>query len=228
MEGRRYFLLLCFPLGVPLVFLLSALFFFTFMGSFLFSDLSLSLYCVCSVFVCFFLSPVFVPFLPLVSWFSLCLLRPLFSFFMLPPCLCLRPPVLPSCSRFSPLGSALFFSLGSALPPPPRLWICALKTKAKLGYAGFFCGFSSPVSVSFASLSLLPVHFLSLFLWPSVASIKPENGFSSRVRASWSWGTNASVSLRRNRGRKFALLCLVRFPVLFLFSSPFFFFFFSP
>jgi hypothetical protein len=34
--------------------------------------------------------------------------------------------------------------------------------------------------------------------------------------------------LRRNRCRKFALLCLVRFPVLFLFSFPFFFFFFLP
>jgi len=67
---------------------------------------------------------------------------------------------------------------------------------------------------------------LSLFLWPSLASIKPENGLSSRVRASRSWGTNASVSLRRNRGRKFALLCLVRSlsfsvcPGLFFFSSP--------
>jgi len=192
-------------------------------------SLSLSLLCLLCFCLFFFVSPVFVPFLPLVSWFSLCLLRPLFSFFMLPPCLRLRPPVLPSCSRFSPLGSALFFPPRFCpFPPPPRLWICALKTKAKLGYAGFFSAFSSPVSVSFASLSLLPVHFLSLFLWPSVASIKPENGFSSRVRASWSWGTNASVSLRRNRGRKFALLCLVRFPVLFLFSSPFFFFFFSP
>jgi len=30
------------------------------------------------------------------------------------------------------------------------LWICALKTKAKLGYVGFFSGFSSLVSVSFA------------------------------------------------------------------------------
>jgi len=44
--GWCYFLLLCFPLGVPLVFLLPALFFFTFMGSFVSSDLSPSLYCV--------------------------------------------------------------------------------------------------------------------------------------------------------------------------------------
>jgi len=78
------------------------------------------------------------------------------------------------------------------------------------------------------SLFLFLSVFFSLFLWPSPASIKPENGLSSRVRASRSWGTNASASLRRNRGRKFALLCLVRFPVLFLFSSPFFFLLFSP
>jgi len=85
--------------------------------------------------------------------------------------------------------------------------------------------FSSSCSVC---SSRPPPVLLSLFLWPSLASIKPENGLSSRVRASRSSGTNASVSLRRNRCRKFALLCLVRFPVLFLFSSPFFFFFFLP
>jgi hypothetical protein len=50
--------------------------------------------------------------------------------------------------------------------------------------------------------------------------------------SSRSWGTNASVSLRRNRGRKFALLCLVRslsFSVcpglFFIFVSPRFSFF---
>jgi len=37
-------------------------------------------------------------------------------------------------------------------------------------------------------------------LWPSLAFIKPEDGLCSCVRASRSWGTNASVSLRRNRG----------------------------
>ena len=46
LAGWCYFLLLYFPLGVPLVFLLPALFFFTFMGSFVSSDLSPSLYCV--------------------------------------------------------------------------------------------------------------------------------------------------------------------------------------
>jgi hypothetical protein len=33
--------------------------------------------------------------------------------------------------------------------------------------------------------------------------------FSSRVRASPSCGTNASVSLSRNRGKKFAPLCII-------------------
>ena len=61
---------------------------------------------------------------------------------------------------------------------------------------------------------------LSLFLWPSLASIKPENGLSS-------WGTNAPVSLRRNRGRKFALLCLVR-SLSFSVCPGFFFIFVSP
>jgi len=51
-------------------------------------------------------------------------------------------------------------------------------------------------------------------LWPSLAFIKPENGLSSRVRASRSWGTNASVSLRRNRGKKFAPLCVCFFRML--------------
>jgi len=46
LAGWCYFLLLCFPLGVPLVFLLPALFFFIVMGSFISSDLSPSLYCV--------------------------------------------------------------------------------------------------------------------------------------------------------------------------------------
>jgi len=80
----------------------------------------------------------------------------------------LSPSVLPS--------SFLFF----------RLWICALKTKAKLGYVGFFSGFSSPVSVSFASLCFLLSCSSPQFF--SLDFIKPEKVLCpdlQKWRASW-------------------------------------------
>jgi len=95
----------------------------------------------------------------------------------------------------------------------PRLCVVPLLFSPSLFLCFFFF-----LCYSFCLRSCFP-----LFLWPSLAFIKPENGLSSRVHASRLWGTNASVSLRRNRGRKFALSCLVRFPVLLLFSSLFFF-----
>jgi len=84
-------------------------------------------------------------------------------------------------------------------------------------------GWPMPLTVFVSPVFSLSAPLVPFFSSPPLASIKPENGLSSSVRASRSWGTNAPVSLRRNRGRKFALLCLVRFPVLFLFSSLFFF-----
>ena len=96
MAGWCYFLLLCFRLGVPLVFLLSALFFFTFMGSFVFSDLSLSLSTVfalsssvLSVFLCVRLFKRWCN--PRQGW-----------------CLCVGWPTLLSVSVFS--SSPVFFS----------------------------------------------------------------------------------------------------------------------
>jgi hypothetical protein len=44
---------------------------------------------------------------------------------------------------------------------------------------------------------VLSVFFFS---WPSLAYIKPGNGFCSCIRASRSWGTFISVFLRRNGG----------------------------
>jgi len=125
-------------------------------------SLSLSLLCLLCFCLFFFVSPVFVPFLPLVSWFSLCLLRPLFSFFMLPPCLRLRPPVLPSCSRFSPLGSALFFPPRFCpFPPPPSSVNLCSEDEGEAGVRWFFLCLFFPC-FCFVCFSLSPAGSLPL------------------------------------------------------------------
>jgi hypothetical protein len=81
----------------------------------------------------------------------------------------------------------------------------ALRSLSLSLYISVFLSLSSLLSPGFSSGSLCSLYVLgSVFplLWP-------ENGLSSRVRASRSWGTNASVSVRRNRGRKLAPLCTV-------------------
>jgi hypothetical protein len=52
----------------------------------------------------------------------------------------------------------------------------------------------------FFLFSLFVIHSSLFFSWPSLDFIKTENGFCSCIRASRSWGTFISVSLRRNRG----------------------------
>jgi len=112
----------------------------------------------------------------------LCFLSPEFSpFWSLSRC---KPP----CSS-SPLGflwiyfdwslSPLFrssFSQVRLLSFFFRLWICALKTKAKLGSVGFFSGFPSPVSVSFASLCFLLSCSSPRFFSPP-PPLRPSSGF---------------------------------------------------
>jgi hypothetical protein len=74
---------------------------------------------------------------------------------------------------------------------------------------------SIPLFFFFVSVLCLFFSFFPavcrLSLWPSLTFIKPEDGLCSCVCASRSWGTNASVSLRRNRGNNllfwFVLLC---------------------
>jgi len=108
-------------LGVPLVFLLSALFFFTFMGSFLFSDLSLSLSLSLLCLLCFFLfvfvaSPQFFLLsrswlFPSVFWVSVFLLLGVFRSSPFPVFL----PLF--MFRFLPLSVPGFFFFSVQFPP---------------------------------------------------------------------------------------------------------------
>jgi hypothetical protein len=92
----------------------------------------------------------------------------------------------------------------------------ALRSLSLSLYISVFLSLSSLLSPGFSSGSLCSLYVLgSVFplLWP-------ENGLSSRVRASRSWGTNASVSVRRTGAEnllpsvQFLFLRLVVFPVL--------------
>jgi len=86
-----------------------------------------------------------------------------------------------------------FFSVCSPARPCPSVFVLLVHRFCPLFFFFFLC-FSSVFLPS---------------LWPSLAYKARGWLFSSRVRASRSWGTNASVSLRRNRGRKLAPLCIV-------------------
>ena len=79
-------------------------------------SLSLSLYCVCSVF--FFCVTCVCSFPPLVSWFSLCFFyRPLFYVCFLLPDLCFS---------FSLCSSPLFLEISSVCVFPQRFLFCPL------------------------------------------------------------------------------------------------------
>jgi hypothetical protein len=113
----------------------------------------------------------------------------------------------------------------------PLLFFCLCFRSSRSRYPWFVPFSSSSLCFVLWSLSIyslsIPLFFffvsvLCLFfsffpavcrlsLWPSLTFIKPEDGLCSCVCASRSWGTNASVSLRRNRGNNllfwFVLLC---------------------
>jgi hypothetical protein len=93
--------------------------------------------------------------------------------------------------------SVVFFFFVSVCSPASRL--------PRSSAAVCVCSSRPPVLSSLFHVS--PQFFF--LLCGLLLLIKPENGLSSRVRASRSWGTNASVSVRRNRGRKLAPLCTV-------------------
>jgi len=119
-------------------------------------------------FLCFF-----SPSRSLCSFFF-CVIGPLFS-----PV----PPVLPSCSRFSPR----FF-------PPFKVSCTARSSVFSVFFLLFSCLFLSVQPWLCLFLPPFRPPSFSFFLCSLLLLIKPENGLSSRVRASRSWGTNASVS----------------------------------
>jgi len=149
LAGWCYFLLLCFPLVLPLVFFLSALF-LCFMGSFLFSNLSLSLLCLLCFFFChlclFLIFPWFLGSLSVFSNLlcSMCVSSSLVFVFLF---LCVRS--LP--------GSLIFFYLSVfspvLCPPIPSL----------------FLFFFVPLSSGF--LPVLPLCFLEFPLFASSPSV---------------------------------------------------------
>ena len=83
----------------------------------------------------------------------------------------------------------------SCVVHPPVLLVCS-KFPLVCGLSlGFFFVPLSSVSPSLVFFLLSPLVCSLLWLF-----IKPYDGLCSCVRASRSWGTNASVSLRRNKG----------------------------
>jgi len=167
-EGGRCYSSFLFLLGVPLVFLLPALFSFTFIGSFVSSDLSPSLYCVLFRSLCLrfrdeskagnggfllfpFLSLCFRSSLPLcysfftpsssLSWF--CSPSPVYSIlsWSLSLVFSLRLPWF--CFCLSPLCLLDFFrSLGSVIPtsviPPPVYFFFVSFCPPSLSFPSFF------------------------------------------------------------------------------------------
>jgi hypothetical protein len=147
------------------------------------------------------------------SWFLL-------VFFLRRLCVVLRFPLFFLFLCFSLLVFSLFSQVRLLFP---CFRSCSLF---------FFVLFSAPfLFLLFFSVSVHPL-WLSVFslvlapLWPSLAFIKPEDDLCSCVCASRSWGTNAFVSLRRNRGIRVCYsgssfyVCFLTLPVLlrFLFS----------
>ena len=155
LAGWCYFLLLCFPLVLPLVVFLSALFFY-FMGSVLSSDLSLSLslslsllcllcfYCVTCV--CSFSSPGFLVLsMCFLSSFVLCVFPPPWSSFFF-------------FSVFAPWFSGFFYLsvFSPVLCPPVRSLFFVLFRSPIL----WFSPCSSPLFLGISSVCVFPQRFL--------------------------------------------------------------------
>jgi len=167
LAGCCYFLLLCFPLVLPLVFFLSALFFY-FIGSFLFSDLSLSLSLLCLLCFFFCVTCVCSFFPPGFLVLSLCFL----SSFVL----CVIPPPWSSFFFFCVRSLVLWFFLLVLLLP------CVMSSCS----FSVFCSFSFPYplvfSLFFRSVSW---NFLCLRLSPAFSLLSPRFYPSPLVAFLW-------------------------------------------